>query len=138
MPLKPTPLRSAVYGRSPAGIAIVSATEYQYTDPEWYFIEQAYANGQNAWPYAATVTHEYNLIVRNHASAAYMTGKDGKTLEQKGGAGYSRNAPINEDCPQCAGQGEPMLYFCDTQKLSPGGRRIFKGVRLKTVATSRS
>jgi hypothetical protein len=105
--------------------------QYQYTDPEWYYVEQAYAAGENGWPYAAIVTSEYNPVVRNHASAAYLIGKEGKTLDTKGGGGYSRNAPINPDCPQCSGRGEAMLYFADTRRLSAGAKRLFKGVKLK-------
>jgi phage terminase small subunit len=103
--------------------------QYQYTSPELYYIEQAYSYGEQGWPFAC-VTDEFGYTVTRHASAAYIAGKEHRSLDIKGGDGYTRTKPINQDCPQCHGQGEPMAYVCDTRKLSEGGKKLFKGLKI--------
>jgi phage terminase small subunit len=102
---------------------------FQYTNPEMYYIEQAYSYGENEWP-SACITSEFGPEINKHARAAYIAGKTNRELDIKGGDGYTRLREINGDCPQCHGQGEPMAYFCDTRYLSEGGRKLFRGVKM--------
>jgi len=115
--------------------------QYQYTDAEWRFVEQAATWGELGFPFAA-VTNEFNHIVLNHAHAAFQIAREAVKLKEtgsqinmqadrKGGGGYSRNAPVNPDCPQCSGLGDTMAYVCDTRRLSDGGKRLYKGVKFK-------
>lgn len=103
--------------------------QYQYTNAEFYYLEQAYSYGENNWPNVCLTT-EYGNTIYNHAQAAYAAGKQHHALDIKGGDGYSRNRQINAECPQCHGQGESMAYICDTRKLSEGGKKLFKGFKL--------
>jgi hypothetical protein len=36
----------------------------------------------------------------------------------------------NDDCPACKGRGETKTILADTSKVSPGARRLYKGVEL--------
>ncbi len=103
--------------------------QFQYTNAEMYYIESAHSYGESGWPYAC-VTNEYGPAITKHATAAYMAGKESRTLDIKGGDGYTRNREINPDCPQCHGHGDTMAYICDTRKLSAGAKKLFKGVKV--------
>ena len=102
--------------------------QYQYTDAEMRYVEQAHAYGETGWPHAC-ITSEFGSELYRHAHAAYLAGKSGRTLDIKGGDGYTRNAEINPACPQCCGDGIPMAYVCDTRHVSEAGKRLLKGVR---------
>jgi len=104
-------------------------SQYQYTDPELYYVEQACSYGEQGWPFSC-VTNEFGPELHSHARAAWISGKEGRSINLKGGGGYSRNNEVNQDCPQCHGQGVPMAYVCDTRHVSEGGRKILKGLRI--------
>lgn len=103
--------------------------QYQYTDAEMRYVEQAAAYGEQSWPIAC-ITNEYGAELYRHACAAYYAGKKGRALDVKGGDGYSRNREVNQDCPQCGGEGTPMVYVCDTRTVSEGARRLLRGIKV--------
>jgi phage terminase small subunit len=107
--------------------------QYHYTAAELYYLEQAHSYGEEGWPFAC-VTDEFGRELHAHARAAWLAGRQSRPINLKGnlkdGDAYSRNLEINPDCPQCHGEGTPMLYVCDTRYLSDAGRKIFRGVRL--------
>lgn len=41
-----------------------------------------------------------------------------------------RHEEPNDDCMACAGHGDRVVLLADTTKVSPGARRLFKGVEL--------
>jgi hypothetical protein len=43
---------------------------------------------------------------------------------------HERHEDPNADCKACAGHGERVVLLADTTKVSPGARRLFKGVEL--------
>lgn len=45
------------------------------------------------------------------------------------GGWYDQNAPINTDCPECAGMGDGKLIFKDTRYLSPEARLVYNGMK---------
>lgn len=104
---------------------------FQYTDPELRYIEQAYSYGENNWPLAC-VTKEFGPEIFQHAYAAYEAAKARKTIDIKGHGGYSRNRDVNQNCFQCHGEGIPLVYVCDTRKISPGARKLIKSVKAGT------
>ena len=103
--------------------------QFQYTDAELYYIEQAYSYGEERWP-EACLTNEFGHELRNHARSAWIAGKSGRSLFIKGGGGYTRTREINPDCPQCHGGGTPMAWVCDTRQLSEAGKKLLKSVRI--------
>ena len=103
--------------------------QFQYTDAEMRYIEQAYSYGEEKWP-ASCITNEFGHEIYRHATAAYVTGKSGRTLDIKGGDGYTRTREINKDCSQCCGDGTSLAYICDTRNLSDGGKKLLKGLRI--------
>lgn len=103
--------------------------QFQYTDSELYYVEQAHSYGEEKWPFSC-VTHEFGDELYRHAQAAWVAGKNGRALFLKGGGGYTRTREINSDCPQCHGDGTPMAYICDTRNLSDAGKKILRGIRI--------
>lgn len=50
------------------------------------------------------------------------------TPECSGGFGYRFDATPNEDCAQCEGEGLQRVFLADTDTISPGARRLYKGL----------
>jgi phage terminase small subunit len=48
-----------------------------------------------------------------------------------GGFGYVRMREPNPMCPHCCGAGELFVIIADTTRLSPAGRKLYKGIRVK-------
>lgn len=103
--------------------------QFQFTAAEMYYIEQAHSYGEQQWPFSC-VTRDFGPEIYEFARAAYAAGEAGHEIDIKGGDGYSRTSEVNPDCPQCHGQGVPMVYIADTRKVSEGARRLFRGAKL--------
>lgn len=104
--------------------------QYQYTDAEMYYLEQAHSYGEEGWPFSC-VTSEYGPELYRHAQAAYLAGKRHRDFDMKGGPGYTRNEEVNPECYQCHGRGLPVAYIADTRTLSDGARKLLKGIRFQ-------
>lgn len=52
-------------------------------------------------------------------------------FDDRGGGGYSTNAPPNPDCPGCDGNGVPHGIIKDSRYLSPAGRALYNGFEVK-------
>jgi len=55
-------------------------------------------------------------------------------FDPKGGAGYDIDAAPNPDCPNCFGRGDaenPRVLFTDTDSLTPEGKALYAGARIK-------
>ena len=49
--------------------------------------------------------------------------------ESDGGFGYNQNKPINENCPECFGNGEEIVFTKDTRLLSGKSKNLYSGVK---------
>lgn len=84
--------------------------------------------------------HEYQWIdvqEFEHACAKIERENEGrkrqKTLpEIAGGFGYVRHREPNGICPECCGAGELHVIIADTTALSDKGRKLYKGIRVKS------
>lgn len=47
-----------------------------------------------------------------------------------GGSGYDRRKDPHPDCPECWGDGETLVIFKDTRKLSKAARGLYEGVKI--------
>lgn len=50
------------------------------------------------------------------------------TPELGGGVGYRFDAGPNPNCPQCEGEGIQRVFVRETEDVSPGARKLFKGI----------
>lgn len=49
--------------------------------------------------------------------------------EELGGFGFDPTRPAHPDCPHCAGEGEEVVFFADTRKLTGAARKLYAGVK---------
>lgn len=52
-----------------------------------------------------------------------------EAFDEQGGDGFERSREPNEECPECAGDGEPEVYVTDSRLLTGPARRLFAGVK---------
>ncbi len=82
--------------------------------------------------------HEYQFddVEHRHASARHraeqlrLPDSQRVPFDEKGGAGFRRNAPPSPDCPVCDGDGELRVIVKDTRNLSLGARLLYDGVKV--------
>lgn len=56
--------------------------------------------------------------------------KGGELPSCNGGFGYRTDADPNPDCPSCDGAGVQRVRFTNTAEVSPGARKLYRGVEL--------
>lgn len=91
--------------------------KWQWRDAEEYVaecdaIEAANEDRRNAAPQGARV-------------------RDKPLPSYDGGEGYDPHAKPNAACPQCMGVGLRHVVLADTTELSPGARKLYKGIKVK-------
>lgn len=50
-------------------------------------------------------------------------------FDEQGGDGFERTREPNEECPECAGEGEVDVHVTDSRLLTGPARRLFAGVK---------
>lgn len=55
--------------------------------------------------------------------------------ECTGGFGYRFDKEPNPECPQCEGEGIQRVLLADTETISPGARRLYKGIECNSDGT---
>lgn len=60
---------------------------------------------------------------------AVAAGKPVKAFDPKGGVGYDKRKPPNDQCPECFGEGVGRTVFHDTRSVSPAAAALFAGVK---------
>ena len=46
------------------------------------------------------------------------------------GFGFDPQREPNMECPHCRGAGVLTIYYCDTDKLPPKTRRLYRGIKI--------
>ena len=73
---------------------------------------------------------EYAQACQSALEAVQGTDASPVLPDCSGGFGFNARALVNEDCPQCLGEGHRDTFIQATDKLSEGGRRLFAGVKV--------
>lgn len=97
--------------------------QYQFTKTEMDRLIKAYEYGSAKQPFNAiwpTGPGEY---------AAYIAGAHKIPFDPQGGDDYTAQREPNTQCSECGGDGVVTHYLPDTRKLSPGAKKIFRGVK---------
>ena len=50
-------------------------------------------------------------------------------FDEQGGIGYDPRREPHADCPECFGEGDPVVFVKDTRDLSPSARALLAGVK---------
>lgn len=66
----------------------------------------------------------YDAVVKWEAQ-----GMKGPAPDPAGGLDYRFSAPPNPKCEECEGEGLERVVPCDTTKLSPGAKALYRGVQ---------
>lgn len=74
-----------------------------------------------------------NALREHNATAARLVkeGKEATIFARLGGEGYNATLDPNPECTECFGEGIVSVYFADTRNLSPSGKALYDGVKIK-------
>lgn len=76
---------------------------------------------------------EWDARLEKYAQAveeAEEAGEPEPVFDPLGGVGFLKSREPNEDCPECAGEGEVRVVLKDTQNLSPGALSLYAGAKI--------
>jgi phage terminase small subunit len=107
----------------------------------WWMLATADANElvelritpcRNCWGW----NHKYQFrdteleeAIQKHAEAMAKRNPDKRVeFDERGGPGYTTRREPNSECPQCDGDGEPLIVYKDTRNLSPSAKLLYNGV----------
>jgi phage terminase small subunit len=81
--------------------------------------------------YCNGIEHAYQWKTVREFQAAVRDATEKKVLTptDEGGYGYKRTAPINPDCPECAGEGSGYMHAVDTRELSGDALMLYAGTK---------
>jgi phage terminase small subunit len=83
---------------------------------------------RHCWGEAGGYQWRDDLEYAKAADAAIAAGKPLPDLS--GGLGYKYDREPNSECPECDGTGVNRVRFTNTADVSPGARRLFKGIEM--------
>lgn len=82
--------------------------------------------------YQHTPAEWRELMERYRAAVVRAEANGGKVPDEppvRGGVGFDKRMPPNDDCPECFGEGVEDILIKDTRNLSPEARELYAGVK---------
>lgn len=84
--------------------------------------------GSCRWCHGVAGFYQWRDMAEYETALTAAINKQKEPPEMIGGFDYRFDRPPNPDCAKCEGEGLQRVFLADTESISPGARRLYKGI----------